>query len=494
MCSSETREWVLGEFGDPSRLSTVIRTIQPGVNADEISLRLARAARRLLDSNASTARAVGLYVPGRIEMLGKHTDYAGGTSLTCASTKAFTAVATETDEPGLRLEDESTGNQSFISYQSIHGKNPESWALYPAVVVRRAVSIFGSFGRGVSIVFSSDIPRASGLSSSSAFVVTVWLALDGILGLGSRPEFTQVVRSGEDFSDFLGAVESGNDFGAFRGVTGVGTQGGSQDHTAVLYSRAGRVSLYEYRPLRKSAEYHLPDGYEFVIASSGVKARKALGAKKEYNRAVDLALLAKSHWSGESATLRDVVTSPDFSVQRLRSRLVAGGLDLLLVDAVMERVRQFKEEVFDIIPAATMALREGDMTGFGEAVRQSQQNADDYLGNQVPETRFLASVATELGAVAASSFGAGFGGSVWALVRAGDTHTFIREWMSRYGNKHPDRLRRAFFFPDHAGPGALVVGIDPLLKLQTRPENPYRTKSQSRNSHHQDGKTGLTVE
>jgi len=470
MSSSESGKWELGDFVDESRLASTIRTLRPGANADEISSRVARAARRLLHSNASTARAVGLYVPGRIEILGKHTDYAGGSSLTCASTKAFTGVAIETDEAGLQLEDEATGNTSFISYQSVLNGNPESWALYPAVVVRRALSIFGPFGKGVSIVFSSDIPRASGLSSSSAFVVTVWLALDGILGLNSRSEFKRVVRSGEDFSDFLGAVESGNDFGPLKGSDGVGTRGGSQDHTAVLYSRAGHASLYDYRPLRKRAEYPFPGEYEFVIASSGVKARKALGARKDYNRAVELAQKACTCWPGNPATLREVVTSTDFSMQRLRSHLAGANFAPGLFDAVVERVRQFREEVFDIIPAATSALREGDMTGFGEAVRRSQQNADCCLRNQVPETRFLASVAHELGAVAASAFGAGFGGSVWALVRPGQTRFFIGEWMSRYGKKHPERLRASFFFPDHSGPGAFVIGAEPLLELQSRPD------------------------
>jgi galactokinase len=67
----------------------------------------------------------------------------------------------------------------------------------------------------------------------------------------------------------------------------------------------------------------------------------------------------------------------------------------------------------------------------------SQLDADMMLDNQVPETRELVRHALNLGAFAASAFGAGFGGSVWALVNAQDAEPFSRDWASAYAASAP---------------------------------------------------------
>ena len=66
----------------------------------------------------------------------------------------------------------------------------------------------------------------------------------------------------------------------------------------------------------------------------------------------------------------------------------------------------------------------------GTLVDRSMSLATTALGNQVPETIFLARRAREIGAAAASAFGAGFGGAVWAMVRASDADGFIARWRA----------------------------------------------------------------
>ena len=70
------------------------------------------------------------------------------------------------------------------------------------------------------------------------------------------------------------------------------------------------------------------------------------------------------------------------------------------------------------------------MTRLAEA---SQEDAERLLGNQVPETVALAALARSCGAFAATSFGAGFGGSVWALVDRADVDAVVRDWEARIG-------------------------------------------------------------
>ena len=100
------------------------------------------------------------------------------------------------------------------------------------------------------------------------------------------------------------------------------------------------------------------------------------------------------------------------------------------------------------------ALLAGDLARFGSLVDRSQQAVEDWLGNQVPETIFLAHEARRLGAVAASAFGAGFGGSVWALVSETASGPFTGAWKAGFERAHPAPATRAVFFETCPGPSA----------------------------------------
>jgi galactokinase len=90
-------------------------------------------------------------------------------------------------------------------------------------------------------------------------------------------------------------------------------------------------------------------------------------------------------------------------------------------------------------------------------VDQSQQAAEKLLGNQIPETSFLARQARKLGAVAASAFGAGFGGSVWALVPEVEAHAFRARWADAYAKEFPVAAKASEVLITHAGPGAIEL-------------------------------------
>ena len=75
----------------------------------------------------------------------------------------------------------------------------------------------------------------------------------------------------------------------------------------------------------------------------------------------------------------------------------------------------------------------------------------------MPETNFLQKSARELGAIAASAFGAGFGGSVWAMVPNERAAEFIEAWRSAYAADFPEPAARSEFFAAHPGPAAKVL-------------------------------------
>jgi galactokinase len=122
---------------------------------------------------------------------------------------------------------------------------------------------------------------------------------------------------------------------------------------------------------------------------------------------------------------------------------------------LLERLDQFLAESNEIIPLAFEALARGDWSNFGELVDRSQAGAESHLRNQVPETIALANIARREGAFATSAFGAGFGGSVWALVDAGNAEAFVARWQAGYKNAHPDAAARAEFIVTRPGPGAM---------------------------------------
>jgi galactokinase len=153
-------------------------------------------------------------------------------------------------------------------------------------------------------------------------------------------------------------------------------------------------------------------------------------------------------------TLESAVIEDEGAVDAIRAAIAKSGDADFGPELLRKRFDQFVLESRTIVPGAGDALRDGDLGRFGVLVDRSQQAAEDWLGNQVPETVFLAREARRLGAVAASAFGAGFGGSVWALVPEGRSEEFLQHWRRAYERAHPEAAARAVFFETAAGPAA----------------------------------------
>lgn len=405
-----------------------------------------------------TAERASFRVPGRIEVLGKHTDYAGGRSLLCATEQGFdVAVA---GRPDGRIRVGVAGEHVDFTAGPGTGRRP-SWAVYPEAVLRRARSDFGAELPGCDIVLTGDLPPAAGLSSSSAMLTAVFLALDAVAGLSATEAYRAAIRSREELAAYLAAVERGTPFpGLGSDAAGVGTRGGGEDHTAILCAEPDRLVRYAFEPTRREGVVRMPDGWTFAIAASGVRAPKAGIVRDRYNRLSDLAGRAAAVW--RDATGRDephlgaiAAAGPD-ALATLDHVLRRG--DPAGRDALRNRVRHFVAESEEIVPAAAAALADGRLERFGELADRSQALADQYLGNQVPETRWLAAEGRRQGAAAASSFGAGFGGSVWALVPRDDATRFLRDWRLAYERHAGHRRHAAWFLTPAAEPARQLGG------------------------------------
>jgi galactokinase len=373
------------------------------------------------------------FVPGRIEVFGKHTDYAGGRSLLAAVPRGFGVAARPRADGLVHVVDVRYGARTTID-PADDSCTLTGWASYVQVVARRLARNFPGAELGLDLAIASDLPRAAGLSSSSALVVAVGTALIRRAGLAAREEWRAEIGSVEDLAWYLGCVENGLDYRGLRGTAGVGTHGGSEDHTAILACRVGCLSQYRFVPVSHQGDVPMPPDWAFVIASSGVHADKAGSVRDDYNRASLATRALLQCWNeaaGEPARSLGAALCTDGAIPRLYDLIASTTPTGYSASALATRLSHFVAED-GRVPEAAGAFARADAPGLGLLSRDSQREADEWLGNQTPETRALAAAAFDTGALAASSFGAGFGGSVWALVPASEAGAFGAAWLAEY--------------------------------------------------------------
>ncbi len=399
------------------------------------------------------------FVPGRIEVLGKHTDYAGGRSLLCTVERGFCLSASARSDRRVRVFDAGRGQEAEVGLDPMRAPEARGWIVYAATVAQRLAQNFPGDLRGADITFASDLPPASGLSSSSSLVVALFSALSDINELSARDAYRANITSLEDLSGYLGCLENGQNFKALPGDRGVGTLGGSEDHAAILCCRKAELAQFVFCPVRHELSIALPGDWTFVVASSGIAADKTGGAREKYNRlslatAAILDLWRRERVHADTTLLAAATSSPDAAAE-IRRVLSDAAHPRFESTFLLGRFDQFFEETTRIIPAVVRALASGDLTAVGSLVDRSQELAERFLGNQIPETIALAREARRLGAAAASAFGAGFGGSVWALVPAAEAENFRARWKTDYLEAFPSAAASADFFVTRPGPALL---------------------------------------
>jgi galactokinase len=430
------------------------------VTADDLSERLsdrgmsaggAESARVLFDvilrgfarfSGAAPEHA--WWVPGRIEVFGKHTDYCGGHSLVAALPRGLAFAARARPGGRIRLLDAARSEEVTLDGEP-RPTEFSGWRNYAHVVVRRLSRNFPGTPLGADIVCASNLPSASGMSSSSALMVGLAETLVHLAGLRDRREWRENLGRPFDTAGYYACIENGMTYGSLRGDSGVGTHGGSEDHVAILGGVPGHVSAYGFVPIRHVADVAIPTGWTFVVASSGVAAKKTGNARDAYNRLSREAGVLLEIWNrheSQQASLRAALTSDPSAPDRMRR--------LVRESTCHRRLTHFLNEDARVLEALE-AFRNHDVERLSILSNDSQAEAETLLANQVPETIALARAARDLGAFAASSFGAGFGGSVWALVRSDGADSFAQRWMTSHRARFPSRAA-ATAFVAHPGP------------------------------------------
>ena len=419
---------------------------------------------RLLAATGTAGPMRWWWVPGRVEVFGKHTDYGGRPSLMGALPRGFLLAGAPRADHTIRIVDAGDGSRfelDLATGRTVPG-DVMGWRRYANILARRLNRDFPGASLGADIALASDLPRASGMSSSSALVVGLAHALVRLARLDERDDWNAVFKSSVDRSGYFACLENGLPYGPFAGDGGLGTFGGSEDQTAIVCCRPGHLSQFSYMPVRHILDVAVPEAWTFVLASSGIAAEKAGRAQAQYNRASlgvrALIDLWRAH-IGPIGSLTEALASDADAELRLGDVIDRHASGEWPREVLHIRLTHFARELPRVSEAAE-AFAASDATRLGQLAAASHEDADQLLRNQLPETNALVALAVRQGAIGASAFGAGFGGSVWALVHSADETTinqFGEQWMGAYRAAFPNRTPLSMWFS--ARPGAPLTDV-----------------------------------
>lgn len=344
--------------------------------------------------------------PGRVNLIGEHTDYNEGFVLPAAVDKAiFFAVAPRTDRC-CRFYAADLEASYECDLDSIQ-KSPEGWPNYLLGVIDQLRKA-GNEVEGCDLVFGGDIPIGAGLSSSAALEAGFAFALNDLFELGvDRLDLVKLAHRAE------------NEF--------VGVQCGIMDQFVNIFGEPKKVLRLDCRSLE--FEYYPFERDDIRIVLCDTQVRRAL-ASSEYNvrrRQCEAGVEALRRYDGRLKSLRDV--GQDFLSEHRND----------LEPVVYKRCDYVVRENIRVAQACE-DLQRNDFHSFGQRMYQSHRGLRDDYEVSCPELDVLVELASAIdGVLGARMMGAGFGGCTINLVEEAHVHDFVetigRRFQERMGGQ-----------------------------------------------------------
>jgi galactokinase len=352
--------------------------------------------------------------PGRVNLLGEHVDYNDGFVLPAAIDRATYVAFSPSDSDQTTLVAADFDQQAVFSPQILSAKTqpdgsplPE-WACYPAGVMW-ALTEAGLQTLGLNAVFSSNIPRGSGLSSSASVEMAYGVAWSKLGGWTVPP--MEMARLGQ---------KAENKY--------VGVNCGIMDQFASACGEADKLLYLDCRSLTWQT-VPLPENVSIVVADTTVRRKLTSGEyNKRRNACEEAVRLLKTDLPGITA-LRDV-SAADFN--RFSSKLP---------EEVEKRARHVVEEV-ERSRQAIPLLESSNLTQFGKLMNECHASLRDLYEVSCPELDVMARIAQSLpGCYGARLTGAGFGGCTVNLVAQDQAEDFAQSLAAGYESEtslHPE--------------------------------------------------------
>jgi galactokinase len=324
------------------------------------------------------------WAPGRIEVVGNHTDYNDGTVLSAAIDLGHCFCISRSNRPGIHLLAVDV-NQIAAFDTAGTGKVPGfDWANYIKGVFHFIQEHLGEKIDGLDCTFMGSIPMGAGLSSSAALEVAAAYAVLNILdAIIDKKEIARLCRRAE------------HQF--------AGTNCGLLDQFSSIFGRNHGLIHSDFRTLEVSS-VTLPDDIEFLIVNPHIKHNLADSPYNERRERCEQASAQLAELLPHPVTaLRDV--SPE-EFATYRHRIAAGAA---------KRAAHIIGEI-DRVERGVELIRRGEVEAFGQLLFESHQSSIENFENSCPELDIVVAAAREAGAPGARLSGGGFGGSAIVMV------------------------------------------------------------------------------
>ena len=329
--------------------------------------------------------------PGRVNLVGEHTDYHGGWVLPVAINLGTSFLAAPREDAALRIYSQSVGEHTEYSLHDLQESEAKgSWGDY-CLGVAQAMLPHADAATGLDIYIASDLPRSSGLSSSASLTVGTAFLLDKLWDCNATPELLVDV-----------AQQAENDF--------VGVGCGILDPFAVCMGKSKHALALRCADRNWRYVEFPTSQYSLVVLPSGVTRELKDSAYNDRREESGMALAriraqCDRHHSWE-------ITAKDLDCLRGEHLLHSRALHFFSEN---RRVEQ-----------AVRALEADDLNRFGAIMTESHRSLRDDYDVSCPELDRLVGAANEHGAcLGAKMSGAGFGGAATALVESAMIHEFI---------------------------------------------------------------------
>jgi galactokinase len=338
--------------------------------------------------------------PGRVNLLGEHTDYNDGFVMPCAIGFSTRVAIFSRQDRKLVIRSEDFSEQFEFDVDSLPSRGKGVWSDYVLGVAVMLRQIGHTTPGGASLLVRGEVPIGAGLSSSAAIEVASALALMSLNGaVLTLPEVAKLCQRAENV--FIGA------------------RVGIMDQFVSCLGKAGHALLLDCRSL----EYKLipiPENVRLVICNTMVKHDHANGAYNRRREECDEGVKLLSRWYPKIRALRDV------SVEQLEKHKAD------IPETIYKRCLHVVSENQRVLKGAQY-LTDGDVGRFGALMQQSHCSLRDLYEVSCRELDVMAEIAQSLkGYCGGRMTGGGFGGCTVNIVKAPDAESFAAQISERY--------------------------------------------------------------
>ncbi|MGN0016988.1 MAG: galactokinase [Candidatus Avelusimicrobium sp.] len=361
------------------------------------------------------------FAPGRVNLIGEHTDYNGGHVFPCALSFGTHCVFCKRDDDKIRLHSLNLPEKGVIEadLNHIEYKKEQDWANYPLGMIKTLQNHGYKLDHGFELLFWGDIPNGAGLSSSASIELATAVAMNKAFNL-HIPQVELVKMAQEDENKFVGMN---------CGIMDQFASGmGKEDHAILLDCN---TLDYEYVPLNLR-------GVSIVIINSN---KKHALVTSEYNTRRKEC----EHALKELQQKLPVKSLGELSIEQFEQ-------NKHLITNETERCRA-KHAVYENQRTlqASAALKKGDLATFGKLMNESHVSLRDDYETSAPELDIIAETAWSVpGVLGARITGGGFGGCAVALVK----DEAVKPLMDAINRVYPQKtgLKADFYIASAGGP------------------------------------------